>query len=189
MRPASPAPAGHRAPAARLPEAGEAAAAPKRKLSLQLKGQRRRGRRRGRSCPARRAARGLRPGPPPPDSGPHFPAPAAALIGVPRVRPRCTGHAPRSPPNPSNPPRNCQPSQPRRPKTAGWCGILGVPRLAVGRKGAPRPLPRARPSSPRPAPLTGFSAELRPAPGVGRTVPRRRRRLLGGSGRRQLVES
>ncbi|KAM8777497.1 uncharacterized protein V5649_014870 [Rhynchonycteris naso] len=137
-----------RGPASRVPpaieprvrgsQAGEAAA-PKRKLSLQLKGQRRR----GRGCSARRAARGL----PPRPRRPPWPARriphrsfSPGFHRSPRVRPRCPGH-PSQPVNPSNPPQDCHTSWPRRPKPQAIAGHWGCVRWRLRGRDPPPPNP------------------------------------------------
>lgn len=133
--------------AARLRVAGEAEASLRRKLFLQVKGQRRR----GKGCRANRAARLL-----------SSRAPRQALGPAPRPRPlsgpRRFRHRPRSQPSPSSPPRHCPtgPSMGRSPQASG--GSVACP-LVAGIEEHPRPLPgvQRRCYFPHLALLTGAS--------------------------------
>lgn len=91
-------------------------------------------------------------------------------------------------PSPTEQPAANLPDEPAPPfRALRLWRVSGRPRLAVGREGHRRPPPGLQPLVSTPALLTGFSAELSPAPGVDQAVPRRR--LLGMSGRRQFGES
>ncbi|XP_032973525.1 skin secretory protein xP2-like [Rhinolophus ferrumequinum] len=121
---------------------------------------------------------------------------AARLRPRPRPRPlsepRAFGSAASATLRAPSPARAARRGAARRAGPAGQSpqagGGQGVRRLAVGRKVHPRPPPRTRPLFSTPGTsYRCFSAELRSAPGVDRTVPPSR--LLGGSGIRQVGKS
>lgn len=150
-----------------------------------MKGQRLRRRRRGRGCCAYSAARGLASHAPAPLRAP-APATASDSLRAPHVRHRHSGDSARSQPSPSSLPPRCRTGRPCRPQTGGPGGAS----VGSWEEGTPRPPPQARP--PLLFSLLGtsyrcFSEDLRPAPGVDRTVPLWW--LLGVPGRDRLEKA
>lgn len=135
---------------------------------------------------------------------------AGRLVGFPPVpRHPAPLRAPRPGPGPSQspahsaPPLRPLPALPAHPEQPAAALLLGPPPPTAARRllgglgvrsvggwegDAPSPPPGARPLCSTPGTsYRRFSAELRPAPGVDRTVPLQR--LARGSGRRQVGES
>lgn len=118
-----------------------------------------------------------------PHSGPRAPAPAPARLRAPRIRP-----LPALPAHPEQPAAALLLGPPPPTAARRLLGGLGVRSVGGWEGDAPSPPPGARPLCSTPGTsYRRFSAELRPAPGVDRTVPLQR--LARGSGRRQVGES